>query len=183
MASSDINELYQQFKDGQKQVEAALFEALSARFYLFVRQRIRNKEDAEEIVQKALLAINSELSGLEVQVSFAAWAYKVLDNRIKAYLKTVSRSKITTDLETESDRYEAMSTERFDPELKRLLLLCLEKLGKVNRRYARTLNLKTQGFTTEEICTKLEITASNFYSLLFRARAMLAGCLHDGEVR
>ncbi|MCP4703685.1 MAG: hypothetical protein GY865_03665, partial [candidate division Zixibacteria bacterium] len=52
-----------------------------------------------------------------------------------------------------------------------------------NRRHARILNLHFLGYTTEEICSRLEITKTNMYSLLSRARSMLELCLNKGSLR
>jgi len=59
-ASVDINALHSAASRGDSQAEERLFEGLSARFRLFVRQRIRNQADAEEVVQETLMTIYKE---------------------------------------------------------------------------------------------------------------------------
>lgn len=178
----DLNKLYLLAKNEDSSAEVDFFETLSARFRLFVRRRIRNQEDGEEIVQNALMAINSEYRTIDIEVSFSAWAYKVLNNRIKAYLKTKARSARRTVSMTDSDWADLTPCRETDLELKRTLLSCLGKIGQVNIRYARVLNLKVQGYQTDEICSRLAITSTNLYSILCRARIMLEQCLEKGDI-
>jgi RNA polymerase sigma factor (sigma-70 family) len=182
MAEVDLNDLYTQIIEGDGETEAILFEALTARFSMFARRRVRNKEDAEEVVQNALMAISSEYLKIDIKDSFSAWAYKVLDNRIKAYWKTQSRSRRRLVSTSDSDRVELTSFVEFDPNLKRVLLGCLEKIGRANLRYARILNLKHQGYGTEEICDRLDVKPANLFSIVNRARALLKRCLEKGDL-
>lgn len=182
MAELDLNKLYLQAKNSESGAEAVFFETLSARFGLFVHRRIRNQEDRQEIVQNALMLISSEYKTIDIRLSFAAWAYKVLDNRIKAYLKTRARSERRLVSMSDSDWEESTPSHDPDPELKRRLLDCLGKIGRANLKYARILNLKNQGHETNTICDKLGVTPSNFYSILCRARIMLARCLEKGDI-
>ena len=67
-------------------------------------------------------------------------------------------------------------------ELKRKLLDCLACIGRLNRRYARILNLRTQGYEADEVCTMLGVKKNSMYSILHRAKAQLALCLETGDV-
>ena len=69
-----------------------------------------------------------------------------------------------------------------DPDLQRRLVDCLRRISVVNRRYGRTLILHAQGYETEEVCRRIGLKESTFYSLLHRGRAMLQRCLDTGEV-
>ncbi len=182
MAELDLNKLYLQAKNSEPGAEKVFFEALSARFSLFLLRRIRNKQDREEIAQNALMYIGSEYKSIEIKLSFAAWAYKVLDFRIKAFLKTRSRTDKREIVMTDSDWADSTPSPDCDPDLKRRLLDCLGKIGRANLKYARILNLKNQGHETETICTKLKVTPSNYYSILSRARTLLAHCLEQGAI-
>lgn len=178
----DINSLQILARSGDKTAEDRLFCDLSARFRLFVRQRIGEKQDAEEVVQNALLTIVQEYKGVEFQTSFAAWAYKVLDNRILAYYQACKRQAARSQSLSETGDTAGMLGANPKPELRHRLLSCLEKIMRANRRYARILNLHYQGYKTDEICGKMELTPNNFYSVLSRARSLLDFCLDTGRV-
>ena len=183
MAELDINKLYKLACEGDPHGVERLFENLSARFRLFARQRIRDGLDAEDVVQDALATILKEYRSVTVKVSFAAWAYKVLDNRILGYIQGKRRRADRVGRVTEGDCGSMAGYVNTQPDLKRRLLECLQKIGRANMRYARILTLHYQGYTTKEICKKLQLTRSNFYSVLSRARSMLEICLEKGDVR
>ncbi len=113
--------------------------------------------------------------------SFTAWAYKVLDNRILAYLKNKKRRNQRQVTMDHSDLTAVAKHEDFDPDVKRRLLECLRKTAIANQRYARILNLHYQGYTTDHICRRMGLTPNGFYILLSRARAMLRTCLGKGD--
>ena len=70
-----------------------------------------------------------------------------------------------------------------DPDLKRRLLGCLQKICRQNVRYARILNLHYQGYKTGEVCGRMDVRPATLYSVLSRARSMLEDCLEKGDVR
>lgn len=170
-----IETLYQSALQGDSAAEKTLFQQLSVRFGLICQHRIWNKEDAEEIVQEALVTVLGGFKDIEIERSFAAWAHKVLDNKILTYLKT-KKARISrqgeADLEALPDRDNPA-----DPRVKVALLHCLQEVGRANSRYARALNFHYQGYSTAEICQRLKMNPGHFYVLLMRARAMLAECL------
>jgi RNA polymerase sigma factor (sigma-70 family) len=178
----DINYLYKSALEGDKEAENKLFNHLYARFNHFAGQQIWNREDAEEVVQEALMAIGGEYKTVAINRNFAAWAYRILDYRIMRYIeKRHRRNKITSQI---SERVMGLSagTINPDPTLKPKLLDCLRKISKLNIRYARVLNLYHQGYKTDEICNKLEITPTNLYTILSRGRSLLELCLETGRL-
>ena len=87
----NINELHKRIGAGDPEAEERLFESLSARFRMFARQRVKDKEDAEEIVQDALTTIVQKYRGIEFETSFAAWAHKVLEYKILDHFRARGR--------------------------------------------------------------------------------------------
>ncbi len=69
-----------------------------------------------------------------------------------------------------------------DPEVRRRLLSCLEKVAGANLRYAEVLRLTYEGYDTESICRNLKIKPNNLYVILSRARMMLKKCLKKGTI-
>ena len=178
----NINRLYETARSGDKSAEDRLFAYLSARFGVFARLRITNRQEAEDIVQETLATIAAEYREMTFTASFSAWAYKVLNNRLLAYLQTKKRRGDRLEPDPYGTLVADSAADNPDPELKRRLLDCLRKLLGVNPRYARALSQHYQGYSTEEICDRIGIKANTFYSLLSRARSMLDGCLEKGEI-
>ena len=179
--ATDINTIYQQASAGDSTAAERLFCLLGVSFQMFVRHRVMNSQDCEEIVQDALTTIAEKYRQVQIESSFAGWAYKVLNNKVLDYYKSKRvRSARTTPLEVAEPDLIGAAT---DPQLKTRLLDCLRKIHGANSFHARALNLHYQGYSTEEICAKLGIASNNFYVMLSRARTMLRVCLEKGDIK
>jgi RNA polymerase sigma factor (sigma-70 family) len=178
--ASDINSLYSQILTGDPDATEQMFCILGVSFRMFVRHRVMNGQDGEEVVQDALTTIAEKYRSVQIESSFAGWAYRVLNNKLLDYYK----SKRVRSIAAASP--EEMKTEcpgiSEDPALKTRLLECLRKIHGANSFHARALNLHYQGYGTTEICKRLGITPSNLYAMLSRARTMLRLCLEKGEI-
>jgi len=173
-----INDLYQAAITGDKSAEKRLFALLDERFRRFVCHKVWDNESVEDIVQEALLAISRELGRIQIEKSFAAWAYKILNNRIVRHMRNVSRTRTVSS----EDIDQALPQPPVqDPMLKVRLKDCLQKLHVVNHRYARVLNLHHQGYRAEEIGEQMGLSRNAVYILLYRARAVLLNCMTGGE--
>lgn len=180
MHELDINTLHQLAKQGDPAAEKSLFECLSVRFRLFARRRLWGQAEWEDIAQEALATVCREYKNVDITVSFGAWAYQILRHKLLTHVQTKRRREQRTIRIEEVEETAAAET-GVDPLTVERLLRCLQEVGQANTRYARALNLQYQGFTVEEICTKMHLTRNNFYTLLSRARVMLDNCLHQGE--
>jgi RNA polymerase sigma factor (sigma-70 family) len=173
-----VNSLYEAARLGDAKSEGQLFGLLYERFSGFVNRRIWDKTEAEDIVQNALAVIAREYKSVKISISFSAWAYKVLDNKILSYFGSRQRHR-DRGFQTLTETH---TSAEIDPDMRLQLLACLKKLNAVNTRHARVLNLHYHGFSTEEICEKIAVTRNGLYIALHRARTMLAMCLKTGEV-
>jgi RNA polymerase sigma factor (sigma-70 family) len=175
----EINTLYEKALHGGRVQEDQLFQTLTVRFRIIARHRVRNNEDAEDVVQETMAVICREFRNTAFHTSFAAWAYEVLRHRILAYYeKRNARGRESVHLdETVLNSEAAMNDEGVA--LRPSLIDCLRQIAGYNIRYARVLNLHHQGYSTDEICRKLRIKSGNFYLILLRARALLDKCLRE----
>jgi RNA polymerase sigma-70 factor (ECF subfamily) len=175
----DINTVYENALAGDKKSREQLFQFLAESFRLFILQRIKNREDAEDVVQNALTIICDQFERAKITTSFAAWAYSVLKSQIMSYFKSRQLPKnLNVSIPDDySDNYS-----KSDLTLKSQLVECLKKINTVNKSHVRILNLHFQGYSTQEICSKLRLSVSNVYTSLHRARAMLRKCLEKGDI-
>ncbi len=176
----DINDLYTKSINGDIQAEKLLFQHLSVSFRMFALQRVRNKQDIEEVVQNSLMVVFNKYKDIDIKTNFASWAYKVLKNQLLSYYKAKrlpknSNQSLLIDYGKEYDEDNS--------DLRVRLFECIKRINNVNKNFARILNLHYQGYSTDEICEKLELSVSNFYTTLSRARTMLKICLEKGEVK
>ncbi|MEE9443421.1 MAG: RNA polymerase sigma factor [candidate division Zixibacteria bacterium] len=176
----NINELHSLAINGDKKAEEKLFHQLSDRFYYFIRQRVGSKDDNEEIVQDALTTIAEQYKNIKFHVSFSAWAYRVLENKLNSFY----RRKYGWS-EKRAELHElGLIKENWIPDLNiiRRLLKCLKKVSKANIKYSRVLNLHYQGYTVKEIGKTLTISDNAVYLVLSRARKALLECLAKEEM-
>jgi RNA polymerase sigma factor (sigma-70 family) len=154
---------------------------LSARFRLFLRQRLKERSDIEEVAQEALKTIFEKYRQIDFQTSFLGWAYKVLNNKLLTISSTRGRHK--KKLEQLSEQQSLRQTREPRSDLEAKLLDCLRMVNKANPRHARVLNLHYQGYSADEICSRLGLTRTNLYTVLSRARTMLWACLEKRETK
>ena len=177
----DLNSLQDKARRGDQTAENQLFDYLRARFSLLARRKLVDREDAEEIVQEALGTIFEKYRQVDFEVSFAAWAYKVLENKILGLYRTQHRRRAHEEKLAHLRANPAQESPESDLEAR--LLDCLRRLNKVNRRHARVLVFKYQGYSVTEICDRLGLTRTNLYTLLSRARSLLEFCLEKGDLK
>jgi len=180
VTAKELNSRFDRARSGDVEAENQLFQYLSERFRRFARHRIANDLDADEVVQEAMMTICREYKNIEVTLSITAWAYKVLDNRILTYLQ--GQRTMRQRMSQQSNAIDFVPAVTVDNELRRRLLQCLRKICSAHGRYARVLNLHSQGYETSYICERLDLKENTLYSLLHRGRALLRRCLETGEI-
>lgn len=174
-----INDIYSQLISGNEAVKKQFFSMLTGRFRLITRQRIRNRDDAAEVVQKALMTVAEKYRDIEIETSFAAWANQVLNNKILDHYRAQGRrSERLVPLEESG---QGLANPVSDPDMKRRLVDCLKKVREANKRFGRVLVLHYQGFTVVEICERMGVDRTRQYKDLSKARALLRTCLANGE--
>ena len=171
----DINKLFIKSRGGDSEAEKKLFEELTVRFRLFVSRKVPEVADAEEIIQDAILVVVNNLKTIEIETSFGAWAYAVVKFKIRDYLKSKKRRR--KYVSHEPVLVDEMTGPESTCKLETNLLDCLREICVTNRRYARVLNLKYQGYSAKSIYQKLGITRENLYVIVSRARSLLKSCL------
>ena len=176
----DVDATYHLAVQGDENARRQLFETLSVRFRLFARHKVWNESDVEDVVQNALTAVFSKYKQVEILKSFTAWAHGVLNMEILRYTRDHSRNSARfTSLDENSEQ---VASDSGNPEIRRRLLRCLEKVAGVNLRYAKVLQLTYEGYETESVCRGLDVTPNNLYVILSRARTMLKKCLTEGTI-
>ncbi len=165
--------------------------------YRFALGRVRNSHEAENIVQETLLA------ALQAQKSFSGkstertWLIGILKHKIIDYFRKKYRETPVSNLQTEEEQTTIDSffdqTEhplkyptgwQADPRqlsANKEFWVVLEKcLGKLPQATATAFSLREiDEMTTEEICQILNITPTNLWVMLHRARLQMRGCLEE----
>jgi RNA polymerase sigma factor (sigma-70 family) len=176
-----MNDLVEKAISGDKQAEKELFERLLVRFRLFAKRHIW-EDDVDDIAQEACLTILQKYKEQNYEKSFEAWAHGVLKMKIGNYLQHQSTRKKNIS-GAAIDNVEKQALESYDEsklDLISQLIGCLRKINRKYPRYVRVLNLVHHGYSTEEICSKLNVKPNYFYVILSRGRKMLKECIEKG---
>ena len=176
-----MDECLSKARNGDERAEKQLFQGLFARFKTLAKRRIGEGE-AEDIAQEACLTVLQKYKTETFAKGFEPWAYGVLRMKIGNYMQGLMVKQKDLAPEAEADQTQKSTFRQPDRDLKRKLIDCLKQLVKLNRLYARALNLIHQGYKTLEISQKLRIKRSNLYVILNRGRRLMRNCLETGRV-
>lgn len=144
------------------------------------------RDRAEDAVQASLLVFVQRASEYDGRARVSTWLHGILVRKIWEERRTARRETAQEDIdEVVESRFDADGTWVRPPsgpeealargELRRELSSCLEALAD-RQRVAFTLR-EVEGFTTEEVCNILGVSANHLGVLLFRARNGLRECL------
>lgn len=174
-----MNDLAQKARSGDEAAERELFRRLLVRFRRFAEHAVGG-EAAEEVAQLACITIFGKYREEEFTVSFSAWAHGVYRNTLlKSREQRRSERRQLTDIERLPD---LPAAPEISPSTKDALRACLKELLAAFPRYARILNLRFQGYATEEVCERVGVSREQYYVYLGRGRGKLRRCLGDKGV-
>jgi RNA polymerase sigma-70 factor (ECF subfamily) len=162
--------------------------------YLFnyTVSRVSDREMAQDLVSETFLAGLKSMKNFKGEASERTWLISILKRKIIDYYRKINSNKgkaevrmsYNSDSETEGDWLEERVADPFDKtaedtientELSAAIQSCL---GKLPEKQANVFEMKTiLNYETEAICNELNITASNLWVIIHRARTAMASCL------
>lgn len=175
-------------------------ELASLRKYLlkFAILQLRDEASAEDAVQDAITAALSSLKKFNNNAQFKTWVFAILKNKIIDVIRERVRSPSTEVVvdEIPDDAYDDLFNEKGcwkedtrptnwgDPESSfskqqfwQVFEICLTRLPENTARVFMMCEIL--GFDTGEICKELNISPSNCWVVLHRARMALRLCLNE----
>jgi RNA polymerase sigma-70 factor, ECF subfamily len=172
--------------------DSAAFEKLviplRRRILRLAQQILRSREDAEDVVQIALLQAFSHLNGFQGQARFSSWLIRITINTALMRLR-ISRRKAETSLDQLVDEdgspihFEVVET-RLNPEQaylaqerRAILAAALTRLGSRNRTVLDLRHL--QDLSPRETAKALGLPMPIVKSRLYRARLKLIQSAHS----
>lgn len=158
----------------------------------FTITRVSDREVAQDLVSETFLAGLKSMVNFKGEASERTWLISILKRKIIDHYRKINSNKgkaevrmsYNSDTESEGDWLEERVADPFDKtaedtlvnsELGDAIYDCLSKLPE---KQAEVFKMKTiLGYDTETICNELDITASNLWVIIHRARTALAECM------
>ena len=156
--------------------------------------RVSDREIAQDLVQDTFFAGLKSMKNFKGEASERTWLISILKRKIIDHYRKINSNKgkaevritYNDDSESEGDWLEERVADPYDKtaedtlqneELGDAIHNCL---GKLPEKQAQVFKMKTiDGFETEVICNELNITASNLWVIIHRARTAMADCLKE----
>ena len=161
--------------------------------YRFALARINDPTLAEDLVQETFLAALKSRRNFEMRSAAKTWLTAILKHKIVDCIRKRQRERIIDNEEALDRNLEAFFSEdgnwKIHPpkwennpvkhyEQKEFLDILFDCLSGIPQRIARIFMLREmEGLTTDEICKVMEISATNCWTMLYRARTALRSCL------
>ena len=163
--------------------------------YGFALARVNNKETAEDLVQETFLAAVKSQTRFRGQSSEKTWLFSILKHKvIDHYRKHKSLVAPKDDLRELDNMDKFFKTDgswhwrpadwRADPGKSQTVREALDHfyqcLSDLPQKKADVfVSREIDGLSTKEICKNLDITPSNCWVILYRARVLLRTCLES----
>lgn len=156
--------------------------------------RVNDREIAQDLVQDTFFAGLKSMKNFKGEASERTWLISILKRKIIDHYRKINSKKgkaevrmnLNFDGEDEGDWLEQRVADPFDKtaedklENKELGLALHDCISKLPAKQAEVFKMKTLlGYDTETICNELDITASNLWVIIHRARTALAACMEE----
>ena len=152
----------------------------------FTVLQLSSFQQAEDVVQEALVSALQHLGSFSGRAAFKTWVFAILKNKIIDLIRQNSRLVTMTELFDASGhwhKYQAPKAWQSPEEMMEqqdfwiVFNACLNHLP---AKYAQVFMLREViELSSDEICERLEITVSNFNVLMYRSRTRLRECLEN----
>ena len=158
----------------------------------FTITRVSSREIAQDLVSETFFAGLKSMANFKGEASERTWLISILKRKIIDHYRKINSNKgkaevrmsYNSDTETEGDWLEERVADPFDKtaedkiENSELGLAIHDCLGKLPEKQAQVFRMKTLlNYETEAICNELNITASNLWVIIHRARTAMASCM------
>ncbi len=160
--------------------------------YNYAISRVNDRNVAQDIVQDTFFAGLKSMKNFKGEASEGTWLISILKRKIIDHYRKINSKKgkaevrmsYNSDVESEGDWLEERVADNVDINAEETLIneelgsAIIDCLSKLPEKQALVFKMKTiQGFETEAICNELNITASNLWVIIHRARTAMAACL------
>lgn len=161
--------------------------------YRFALSRLKNGDLAEEMVQETFVAALHAYKNFKGRSALKTWMMGILKHKIIDHLRRKYRETPSGQVETIADNTDALFNEKggwsvrpakwsVNPgksyEQREFLDVFYKCLADIPDRLAEAFTLREiDQLNTEELCKEMDISPTNSWTMLYRARMQLRRCL------
>ncbi len=171
----------------------------SDELYSWAFYKTSSKETAEDLVQETFLAAYHKIESFQGKSQPKTWLFAILNNKVVDYYRKSARTTKNNFHLTEESGFELSdglfnTTENWinkevnpiwesdgelldNPDFNLVLQYCIEDLPQKWKLAINSKYLSDQ--KAEDICKELEITTSNYWQIIHRAKLLLKKCLES----
>ena len=168
-------ELIRRILDGDQNAFSALCAKYEAGLHSYVFKRVRNREDAEEIVQNVFLRVHKHLKDQKQPEKLLNWMFSIAYQRITARGRECRGGMEYSSVDGVSELHEEASLTAYrvsqqqaeEDELLEIVSRTIDKLPDLDRR---AMLLQQDGMSYREIAHELGVTEAAVKHRLYRAR-------------
>lgn len=147
-----------------------IWEELDTKLLFFISRRIKNKEDAEDILQEVYIKLHENISLLKDDQKIVSWIYQITRNTInECYRKCYRLKKVEFEeyhIEMDQEEKDNLNDEVLK-NMKQFIEILPEDSKKLIKLY------EFEGMSHKEISKKLDIKENTSKSKLKRAKEKL----------
>jgi RNA polymerase sigma-70 factor, ECF subfamily len=158
--NNEMNDLWQEFHD---------------RLYRFIRQRVRNQSDADDILQDVFLRIHQRLSTVRASDRLVSWMFQIARNAVIDYYRSTAKRREIISNEDVDLRLDELLREKdvttFNQELAACLQPMLEALPEAYREALELVEM--HGVSQRAAAETLGLSLSGAKSRVQRGRQKL----------
>lgn len=184
-------------KENSKTILENWVNQFSDELFSWALYKTSSKETAEDLVQETFLAAFHKIDTFQGKSQPKTWLFSILNNKVIDYYRLSARTTKQTFSISENSGYELSDglfneTENWkdndinpiwdqeeelldNPEFNNVMQGCMEDLPQ-KWKFAVTSKYLTDK-NADEICQELEITTSNYWQIVHRAKLLLKKCL------
>ena len=166
----DVNNLIEQAKQGDQEAFAQIYDQFIKRMFKFVRLKIQNQQEAEDIVQEVFVKAYKGIGTLKIKdLNFSAWLYRVASNTVNDHFRKKYRTPDITPIDETFDVADTYSLQE-EVTIASDLEIVRTGLKKLPPQYREVLELRfVQDLTLDECAAALHKSNLSVRLTQFRA--------------
>ncbi|TAD85737.1 MAG: sigma-70 family RNA polymerase sigma factor [Bacteroidetes bacterium] len=161
--------------------------------FAFAFKRLNDRSLSKDLIQDTFLSAWNNIDKFKGDASVKTWLFTILKNKLIDHYRHQSNRKVIASISTQSNDAFFDATDHWQPQAYpkawtegtdallenkaffKVLWHCKEKLKSLQNSVFTMKYI--DGFESEEICKELELSPSNYWILIHRAKLQLRACL------